>query len=104
MVALTMPIPPEALVADDKNVLINGLLRGLRDVKTYWKPLSSRQDLWSNMLLLLDPIQQSKPIGIARRFISNEPRTGFDAAHSILTRNNTTYRIPTPPNATAAER
>jgi len=46
------------------------------------------------MYRLLDVLQQSKPLGVARRFISNEPRTGVDAAKAILTRNPTIWRIP----------
>ena len=64
----------------------------LRVGKNYWRPLHLRQDYWATMYLLLDPIQQMKPLGY-RRFISNEPRTALDAAVSILTRNESFWRI-----------
>ncbi len=73
--------------------LKNMILRRLREGKDVWRPLHTRMDLWSNMYFLLDPIQQMKPIGIARRFVSNEPRTGPDAAISILTRNPIGWKI-----------
>ncbi len=74
--------------------LVNTLLGRHVQLKQHWKPLSARQDYWEQMYRLLDVLQQSKPIGIARRFISNEPRTGVDAALSILTRNPVSWRIP----------
>lgn len=64
----------------------------LRVGKNFWRPLHVRQDYWASMYLLLDPIQQMKPLGY-RRFISNEPRTSVDAAVSILTRNDSFWRI-----------
>ena len=41
--------------------------------KQYWLPLHRRMDYWASMYLLLDQLQQMKPLGW-RRFISNEPR------------------------------
>ncbi len=104
-----MPIPTDALVAqpDDSRTrtdMMKGILSGLRDAKAYWQPLHNRQDMWANMYLLLDVVQMSKPLGVARRFISNEPRTGFDAAQAILTRNSTSWSIPIPVNATDDEK
>ena len=55
--------------------------------KRYWQPLHDRQDYWLNMYLLLDLLQQSKPIGF-RRFITNDPRVAVDKAVSILTTND----------------
>ena len=91
-----MAIPGTALVrgGDRLTDMKNALLTRRQQLNTFWKPLSTRQDYWSNMYFLLDVIQQSKPLGVARRFVSNEPRTGFDAALAILTRNPTTWRIP----------
>jgi len=57
----------------------------------YWRPLHMRQDYWASMYLLLDQIQQSKPLGY-RRFVSNEPRTAVDTAVSIMTRNESYWR------------
>ena len=59
--------------------------------RQFWLPLNRRQDYWASMYLLLDVIQQSKPLG-RRRFVSNEPRTSVDAAMSILTRNEIKWR------------
>ena len=63
--------------------------------KRYWQPLHDRQDYWLNMYLLLDLLQQSKPIGF-RRFITNDPRVAIDKAVSILTTNDAYWRIDTP--------
>jgi hypothetical protein len=91
-----MPPPQTAIIrgANQLDDLKNALLTRQRDLKQYWRPLSLRQDYWYQMYLLQDVLQQSKPLGVARRFISNEPRTGFDAAKSILTRNPVVWRIP----------
>lgn len=74
--------------------LKNILLTRQMQLKNYWRPLNLRQDYWLNMYRLLDVLQQQKPLGVARRFISNEPRTAVDAAWAILTRNPTVWRIP----------
>ena len=58
----------------------------------YWRPLHQRMDYWAGMYFMLDQIQQMKPLGY-RRFISNEPRTAVDTAVSIMTRNDTFWRI-----------
>ncbi len=63
--------------------------------KRYWKPLHDRQDYWLNMYLLLDLMQQSKPLGF-RKFISNDPRVAIDKAVSVLTTNDAYWRIDTP--------
>ncbi len=92
-----MAIPLDAFVNPQKvdlERMKEGLLSQLVFAKNYWKPLHSRQDYWMNMYLLLDVVQQSKPLGVARRFVSNDPRTGFDAALAILTRNPIPWRIP----------
>lgn len=60
--------------------------------KQYWWPLHARMDYWMSMYLMLDVIQQMKPYGY-RRFISNEPRTAVDRAVSIMTRNDSFWRI-----------
>ncbi len=83
----------EALLgADEAEGLKKVVTNRLRHGKMFWRPLHLRQDLWMSMYLLMDPIQQMKPLGY-RRFISNEPRTSVDAAVSILTRNDSFYRI-----------
>ena len=69
------------------------ILQRHRDGVSYWRPLHARMDYWANLYLMLDPVQMSKPIGIARRFVSNEPRTGPDAALAILTRNAIGWKI-----------
>ena len=91
-----MPIPGTSLITGDDELdrLKNTLLMRHRALVRYWNPLSLRQDLWSSMYTLLDPIQQSKPLGVSRKFISNEPKTGVDAAFAILTRNPVGWRIP----------
>ncbi len=91
-----MAIPEQALVrgAHDQEDMKIAILRRHRELKQHWKPLTLRQNMWEGMYFLLDAFQQSKPRGVASRFISNEPRTGVDAALSILTRNPTKWRIP----------
>lgn len=74
--------------ADLRQVVAQRLIQG----KQFWRPLHARMDLWMSMYMLMDPIQQMKPLGY-RRFISNEPRTAIDAAVSILTRNDSFFRI-----------
>ena len=68
------------------------ILDRLQYGKSFWKPLHDRMDYWMSMYLLIDLLQNTKPLGV-RRFISNEPRTAVDAAVSILTRNPITWRI-----------
>jgi len=63
--------------------------------KRFWKPLHDRMDYWLNMYLLLDVMQQSKPLGF-RRFISNDPRVAIDKAQSVLTTNDAYWRIDMP--------
>ncbi len=91
-----MTLHKDALIQNPVEVeRLKGIIMGRKtELQQYWKPLHLRMDLWCNMYLLLDVLQQSKPLGIARRFISNEPRTGVDAALSILTRNPVSWRIP----------
>ncbi|KKN84471.1 hypothetical protein LCGC14_0289330 [marine sediment metagenome] len=91
-----MAIPGAAVIQNTPQLdaLRDVLLRRQRELKNYWRPLSLRQDYWLQMYRLIDVLQQSKPLGVARRFISNEPRTGVDAAWQILTRNPITWRIP----------
>ena len=91
-----MALPVASLIQDRRQLdeLKNALLNRRRQLIQFWRPLSLRQDYWANMYTLLDVLQQSKPLGVARRFVSNEPRTGFDAALSILTRNPIPWRIP----------
>ena len=60
--------------------------------KEYWRPAHARQDYWASMYYLMDAIQQLKPAGY-RRFVSNEPHTAIDLAMSILTRNESFWRI-----------
>ncbi len=64
----------------------------IRAGKIFWRPLNVRQDYWASMYLLLDPVQQMKPLGY-RRFVSNYPRSAVDTAISILTRNDSFWRI-----------
>lgn len=89
-----MAIPNQALVSMGQDDLKTALMARHRQAKQYWRPLNLRQDYWMQMYLLLDVLQQSKPLGVARRFVSNEPRTGVDAALAILTRNPIMWRIP----------
>jgi hypothetical protein len=89
-------IPKEAFLSDDaaedlRRSLDQKLLWGRR----FWKPLHDRQDYWLNMYLLLDLMQQSKPLGF-RRFVSNDPQTAPDAAISMITRNEAFWRIDMP--------
>lgn len=86
-------IPPEAMLPPpEAQTLKETVMRRLRYGQQYWKPLHQRMDYWYSMYLLLDAIQQMKPLGY-RRFISNEPRTAVDAAINILTRNDAFWRI-----------
>lgn len=80
------------LSVEDAEALKKTITQRLRYGKQFWRPLHARMDLWYSMYLLMDPIQQIKPLGY-RRYISNEPRTAVDAAVSILTRNDSFYRI-----------
>lgn len=91
-----MAIPAAALIQNPAQLddLKSALISRQRQLKQFWRPLSLRQDYWANMYFLLDVIQQSKPLGVARRFVSNEPHTGPNAALSILTRNPIVWRIP----------
>jgi len=91
-----MPVPLTALVRGEAqlNEMKTALMGRLQQLKQFWLPLNQRQDYWMNMYRLLDVLQMAKPLGVARRFVSNEPRTGVDAAKSILTRNPTIWRIP----------
>ena len=77
---------------DEAEALKKEISFKLRVGKNFWRPLHMRMDYWYSMYLLLDPIQQMKPLGV-RRFISNEPHTAVDAAISILTRNDSFWRI-----------
>jgi len=89
-----MAIPRGALLnKKDSDELRRSITTKLVYGKRFWSPLHVRQDYWAAMYFLLDVIQQYKPIGY-RRFISNEPRTALDAAQSILTRNESFWRIP----------
>jgi hypothetical protein len=91
-----MPIPVTSLVRGEGqlNEMKTALMSRLMQLKQFWLPLNLRQDYWLNMYRLLDVLQMAKPLGVARRFTSNEPRTGVDAAKAILTRNPTIWRIP----------
>ena len=91
-----MPVPLSSLVKGDNqlNHMKTALTGRLTQLKQFWLPLNQRQDYWMNMYRLLDVLQMAKPLGVARRFVSNEPRTGVDAAKAILTRNPTIWRIP----------
>lgn len=60
--------------------------------RKFWKPLHDRMDYGMIMYLLLDAVQQLKPVGF-RRFVSNDPRTAVDSAVNILTRNTPYWRI-----------
>lgn len=70
------------------NTVANRLFWG----RKFWKPLHDRMDYGMTMYLLLDAVQQMKPVGM-RRFISNDPRTAIDSAVNILTRNEPYWRI-----------
>lgn len=79
----------------DATALASAIQQKLELGKRYWQPLHDRMDLWLNMYLLLDLLQQSKPLGF-RRFITNDPRVAIDKAVSILTTNDAFWRIDTP--------
>ena len=81
-------------------VLVNDRLNWGR---LFWKPFHDRQDYGLTMYLLLDAIQQVKPIGY-RRFVSNDPRTSVDAGVSILTRNLPYWQIDMPSGMLEDER
>lgn len=91
-----MAIPLTSLVKGEGqlNEMKTALTTRLHQLKQFWLPLNHRQDYWMTMYQLRDIFQMSKPLGVARRFTSNEPRTGVDAAKAILTRNPTIWRIP----------
>lgn len=83
----------DAILSDDEAGALKAEIGfKLRVGKNFWRPAHMRMDYWASMYFLLDPIQQVKPLGY-RRFISNEPRTSVDAAVSILTRNDSFWRI-----------
>jgi hypothetical protein len=88
-----MPVPDSAIVpGKDKDLVMQNILNRLQYGKTYWKPLHDRMDYWSAMYRMEDAIQLMKPPN-HRRFISNEPKTAVDLAVSILTRNDSFWRI-----------
>ncbi len=88
-----MPIPKSALLDEEEQRNLRVTIGNrLQYGKDFWRPLNVRMDLWALMYFLQDVVQQMKPVGM-RRFISNEPRTAVDLAQSILTRNETFWRI-----------
>lgn len=98
-----MPVPsPVALVPDPeqtRELVVNRASWG----RITWKPLHDRMDYGMIMYLLLDPVQQLKPVGM-RRFVSNDPRTAIDSAVNILTRNTPFWRIDMPYDMHQSER
>jgi hypothetical protein len=86
------PMLTDQLTEEEAVALKQRVVTRLWAGKNYWRPLHARMDMWINMYLMLDVVQQSKPLGI-RRFISNDPRTAVDAAVSILTRNPIGWKI-----------
>lgn len=91
-----MAVPETAKLPTDRaDRLKTALEQKLLWSQRFWKPLHDRMDYWLNMYLLLDLVQQSKPLGF-RRFVSNDPRTAPDAAMSIMTRNQAFWRIDMP--------
>ncbi len=88
----TTTVDEAILSAEEQDALKKEISFKLRVGKNFWRPLHMRMDYWYSMYLLLDPIQQMKPLGV-RRFISNEPHTAVDSAISILTRNDSFWRI-----------
>jgi hypothetical protein len=95
--------PSDYLDQDNANYLARLIEHRWAYGKEFWRPLHARQDLWMNMYLLLDLMQQAKPLGF-RRYISNDPQTAIDAAVSILTRNDLYWQIDMPENLTKEER
>ena len=71
--------------------------------RQYWKPLHDRMDYGLTLYLLLDPIQQAKPVGY-RRFVSNDPRTAIDTGVNLLTRNYPYWRGDMPTGMHREER
>lgn len=71
--------------------------------RQYWKPLHDRMDYGLTLYLLLDPIQQAKPVGF-RRYVSNDPRTAVDTAVNLLTRNYPYWRGDMPTGMNETER
>ena len=89
-----MAMDPEDLVPESEHLKIKTLIANrLHYGKEYWRPLNMRQDYWALTYFLQDLAQSLKPNGI-RRYVSNQPRTALDLAHSILTRNDAFWRIP----------
>lgn len=81
----------DSLVADTDQVR-QMIEQRLVEGRNYWRPLHARMDRWFGMYLMQDVIQQMKPVG-HRRFVSNEPHTAIDLGVSILTRNDSFWRI-----------
>ena len=81
------------ILKDDEAAALQKLISWrIRAGKIFWRPLQVRQDYWASMYLLLDPVQQMKPLGY-RRFVSNYPRSAVDTAISILTRNDSFWKL-----------
>ena len=107
---LVIPPAPSGLADDDALLtqeeadrLASTIELQWRWGQDYFRPWHQRQDLWMNMYLLLDLMQQSKPLGF-RRFISNDPQTAVDAAVSIMTRNDLFWQIDLKEGMTREER
>lgn len=86
------PIPEVAPYGPEPAGFKSVISQRLNWGRLFWKPLHDRMDYGMVMYLLLDPVQQMKPVGY-RRFISNDPRTAIDSAVNILTRNQPFWRI-----------
>lgn len=84
--------PDQLLTDEEQKELRQEISAFLTFGKQYWWPLHARMDYWMGMYLMLDVVQQMKPYGF-RRFISNDGRTAVDRAASILTRNESFWRI-----------
>ena len=83
-----VPVSPDA----ELNHLASQIAQQYINRVNFWKPAHDRQDYHMSMYLLADAIQQSKPAGMFR-FISNDPQTALNTAHSILTRNQVFWDV-----------
>lgn len=95
MTVSNLPTPTfDPFVSDESNRLATQVANQWLTRQLYWKPWHDRQDQWMAMYQLWDVLQNTKPTGMFR-FISNDPQTGPNAAHSILTRNHVFWDMDT---------
>lgn len=89
-----MSIPEEDLVPEGQLDKVRDVISGRMNYSLeYWRPHKLHMDYWALMYLIQDAMQQMKPMNYAR-YVSNQPRTALDMAHSVMTRNDAFWRIP----------